>query len=599
VQVEFWWGDVESVPLERVVLFRDYLDSRQHVFSLRRTQLCEAFFNNPLYRLREERVRKIQGAMREHGVAFRPNRWPTPDTRIRLWRDDSVVLDKRTKKDQKFDALLPHWLEAQKLPPSSRDPLGFQAHAERLANELLPGLTVFTSRIGYYGLLARAIQVVNGLPCPVGQTRQELLHRLERALVLCEFVYHGAEDNFCPLLGQRSRTQVLQNAEGDRFHVPKRILKNQASAGAYRLYFTSMNSLGFVDEATDLGADGLLPLTITDLGAKLARAFDHQLDDKFAQYALGEGTLDRRTIRSWGKRLCFSKLGGLGRYREPFLKGFLLGNSPEAEKRYRTVQRLFGRGLLTGDYEEHVDDGSPITDAVAEEDARAVEEVPAIGGLGNSRVLLRFYEETPSPDNRDFQVAATFELLAVGLASLFQVMVEELRQCGKAKPANLAARLAEEGQLSESWTCPVASIAARAPKAGELARRLLKETDLFRRAALGGVLLGRVLYDRTFVAVADDLADNPALLLADAVLRSRPERSLTEAYPDLVGAMVERHEIVSVHKNRQRWCCMDGETVVKDDLQAMQVGFHSFRFPQLYSLCRDLDLHSEDLRNGL
>ena len=116
---------------------------------------------------------------------------------------------------------------------------------------------------------------------------------------------------------------------------------------------------------------------------------------------------------------------------------------------------------------------------------------------------------------------------------------------------------------------------------------------------MGGVLLGRVLYDRTFVAVADDLADNPALLPAEAVLRSRPERSLTEAYPDLVGAMVERHDIVSVHKNRQRWCYMDGETVVKDDLQAMQVGFHSFRFPQLYSLCRDLDLHSEDLRNGL
>ena len=202
VEVEFGWGNVESVPLDHVALFRDYLDSRKGVLSLKRTQLCEAFFNIPLYRLREERVRKIQGALREHGVAFRPARWSTADTRVQLWRDDSVVLDKRTNKGRKFDALLPHWLEAQKLPPSSRDPLGFQAHAERLANELLPGMTVFTSRIGYYGFLARAVQVVNSLRCPVGQTMQERLHRLERALVLCEFVYHGAEDNSCPLLGQ-------------------------------------------------------------------------------------------------------------------------------------------------------------------------------------------------------------------------------------------------------------------------------------------------------------------------------------------------------------------------------------------------------------
>jgi hypothetical protein len=70
-----------------------------------------------------------------------------------------------------------------------------QANAERLANELLPGLTVFTSRIGYYGFLAWAVQCVNDLPCPDRQTRQERLHRLERALALGEFVYHGLGDD--------------------------------------------------------------------------------------------------------------------------------------------------------------------------------------------------------------------------------------------------------------------------------------------------------------------------------------------------------------------------------------------------------------------
>jgi hypothetical protein len=154
VELEFFWGEREHVPLEQVTLFRDYLAARQRVFSLKRNDLCTAFFNKPLYRLTADRVRTIKEALRKHGLAFQPSEWPTPDTRVKIRPDDSVVLNNKLDKDIKFEALLPRWLEALKLPPSSRDPLGFQANAERLANELLPGLTVFTSRIGYYGFLA-------------------------------------------------------------------------------------------------------------------------------------------------------------------------------------------------------------------------------------------------------------------------------------------------------------------------------------------------------------------------------------------------------------------------------------------------------------
>lgn len=473
-----------------------------------------------------------------------------------------------------------------------------QAHAERLANELLPGLTVFTSRIGYYGFLAWAVQCVNDLPCPDHQTRQERLHRLERALVLCEFVHHGLGDDSCRLFGQRSKTQVLQGADGDRYRVPKRILKNQASAGAYRLYFTSLQSMGIAQEAPELGAEGLLPLTLTDLGRRLAHAFQLRLDNDFADFALGDGPLERNTIRSWGKDLCFSRLGRLDRYRAPFLEGFLLGNGVEAEKRYRTVERLFQRELLTGTYEEEAAEPTD-AGAVPEEEALAVEAVPDVAGLGNDRVLLHFYDEAPQADNRDFQVAAVFELLALGLSALFQCVVGELRQSGRVRPAGLAARIAGEGQLNELWTSPLGAVAGSAPKACTLVKRLLAAEDPLHRAALGGVLLLRVLGDPALAAVGDELAGNPALLLADAALRSRPERSLVEAFPDVVGAMVDRHQAVSLNKNRQRWCYLDGDVVVRDDLQEMQVGFHAFRFPQLFSLCWDLSLQAEDLRHGI
>src|SRR5262245_27449942 len=136
-EVEFFWSERQSVSLAQLIRFQDYLDTRTKVLSLKRTALCEAFFGDPLHRLREERVRKIQGTLRQFGLSFRPERWPTPTTRVQIWLDDSVVFPDGRSKEDKFEALLPRWLEPLKLPPSSRDPLGLQAHAERLANELL------------------------------------------------------------------------------------------------------------------------------------------------------------------------------------------------------------------------------------------------------------------------------------------------------------------------------------------------------------------------------------------------------------------------------------------------------------------------------
>jgi hypothetical protein len=595
VEVEFFWGGRKRVPLGKVFLFRNFLAERQRVFSLKRNNLCMAFFNEPLHRLRADRVHTIQKALRKHGLAFQPSEWPMADTRVRISPDDSVVLNNRLDKDSRFEALVPRWLEALKLPPSSRDPLGFQANAERLANDLLPGMTVFTSRIGYYGFLAWIIQTLNGQPCPSGQTPQDRLHRLERALVLCEFVHHGVADKTCILFGQRSKTQVLQSADGDRFRVPKRILKNQTSAGAYRLYFSSLKSLGFAREAPELGAEDMLPLTLTDLGQQLAHAFRLRLDNKFLDFGLSNGQLDRDTIRSWGERLCFSKLGDLNRYREPFLKGFLLGDSLDAEKRYRTVQLLFKRGLLTGNYvKENVE---PSTDSVTEEDSWALEEVPSVAGLGNDMVLLRFYEETPQPENREVQAATVFELISLSLSALFQVVVQDLWSVGRTRPVDIAARIGAVEKLGQLWTLPLSVCASRVPKARTLVKQLLAADDPLHRAALGGLLLARVLRDRPLASVADCLVGTPALMLSDSVLRSKPDRSLSDAFPDLVGAMVERHQVVSANKNRQRWCLMDGDAVLKDDLQEMQIGFHSFRFPQLFSLCSDLCLTQEDLRH--
>jgi hypothetical protein len=86
--------------------------------------------------------------------------------------------------------------------------------------------------------------------------------------------------------------------------------------------------------------------------------------------------------------------------------------------------------------------------------------------------------------------------------------------------------------------------------------------------------------------------------LVDRCLRGRMAVSLTQALPELLVAMVERHELVSERKGRQRWLFVDGNVFVRDDPRPMGLGFHALRFPQFGSLARDLRLREEDLRDG-
>ncbi len=49
VELDYFWGEREHVPLERVIVFRDFLAARQRAFSVKRKDMCKAFFNEPLY----------------------------------------------------------------------------------------------------------------------------------------------------------------------------------------------------------------------------------------------------------------------------------------------------------------------------------------------------------------------------------------------------------------------------------------------------------------------------------------------------------------------------------------------------------------------
>ena len=101
-----------------------------------------------------------------------------------------------------------------------------------------------------------------------------------------------------------------------------------------------------------------------------------------------------------------------------------------------------------------------------------------------------------------------------------------------------------------------------------------------------------------FATVQSRLVDSPVLpIFVEYFQSSTSDQPLSESYPQLLAALIDRHANVSTNKNRQRWCYLDGDKVIRDDLQPMNLAMHAIRFPQVYALCKDIALHRSDLSN--
>ena len=595
IELKYLGDGRETVPIEKVESFTSYLQSRERVLSLRREDLCYALYGVALTRLRQDRAEQMKRFLRSHGLRFHPDKW-TADARIQIWPDDSQVKAGLSIADRELEALLPKWLEPQRLPAGSRDPLGFQNHAERLANEFLPGLTVFTTRIAYYGFIAWAVRELNQRMSqgkwPPGTILRELFHKLERAYVLCEFIHHGNDDSNCRVIGQRSKSEVLQSANNERFRPPGRIMKNQEAAGSLRLYATSMESMGFAELKPEQAADGLLPLVLTGLGKRLAQEFEKRVPDGFFEFALlSDKARDREILRSWGEQLCMSTFGGV-KYRTPFLEGFLRGNSRAATIRYRTVSMLLKKKLLRDEYKPGPRNG---LETLPEDAANIADDEPRAEGITNAAVLLHFYDEVPRLEIAVLQKAAVYEILSLAHLSIFASAIDALGKSGRCHLPDLRDAIVAAKRFGKFWLAPFEAT-GRLPTVRQLHDALFEVETFVERAAIGGVLLRRVQNDAAYKVSKPDLKDMPPFILMQGIPAEKP---LAESFAGLIESMIIRHLQVSKNKNRQRWCYLDDRgQLVKDDLRPLGVGWHAMRFPQLNAMCRDVRLTKDDLSNA-
>src|SRR5262249_29972635 len=135
--------------------------------------------------------------------------------------------------------------------------------------------------------------------------------------------------------------------------------------------------------------------------------------------------------------LCFSTVARRASYRKRLLRGLLLGNSRDTQKRYQTVNQLFAHGLMQLNHGVAV-----ATNNLNEEDAEILEDGIEGAGVSNLDVVLHFYGCAPSNDCRALQSLAVFELLSLGLNAIFRAAVVSVAESGTADLAGLARSIA-------------------------------------------------------------------------------------------------------------------------------------------------------------
>ena len=506
-----------------------------------------------------------------------------------------MSMQKLSENDHRW---LPKWLMSDALPPSSRDPLGLQAGAEQLANRLLPGLTVFTYRIGYYFFLSWALREFNKNDNLRIEERLEKLNRLERALVLCETIYHGQNQlKDCKHQGQRSKGHLLSQIQSKRATIPDKILKNQNNTGCYNLYRTSMRSCGFWEDDDDAAAQGFIPFRLTNLGEKLANAFSkREYAADLLKWSLNEkSTNEIETLAKWCDSVCFCTFNKKLE-KKAFLEGFLFakGNNADvvgdADTRLQSLKTLSASNLLSAPT-------SSISELVvvsAEGTDGDMSELAELELGGDTSILLYFYNNYDQKNIEFFIAAAIYEMIGLALNSIWSDLLDFVEAVGRT-PLNLWVDSVLSKSIStQFWYASLWSPDAQSPQSvDQLVGSLFANSDKVENGLL--LALKVLVQDRNRMILNEVPFSFEFLALVEEAFPYDTKESVKDTLPKIASILLSRHKEVSRLKGKELWLDTDGEEVMMVDRQKMSLGFHSYRFSQLGSLLRDLKLVESDL----
>ncbi len=207
---------------------------------------------------------------------------------------------------------LPEWVEPAAGQDGSIDPLRFLAEADYIAERLLPGVTVVTTRIRYLSFLCWAIHRTQNSP--------NQIDRWEIALSIGEFTRHSSNNKReCKFLGSRLLKQKRDAGNlRDGGSRPDRLHQQTA-----RILYS-----GLLRSCDLIGRNGEL----SDLGKRLATQFDSDV---------GPNSLPARN----GDCRTMPCLSNLGKYERRSLYDAFFGVNDDGARRRETLNELGKRSL--------------------------------------------------------------------------------------------------------------------------------------------------------------------------------------------------------------------------------------------------------------
>jgi len=168
-----------------------------------------------------------------------------------------------------FDKIVPNWVEPDPLRSRAVDALGLQAIADRLADRLLPGLSVLTTRARYFTFLCWARREIGS------DINERAIHQWEVALAITEYELHrpleeaddseSADDDAAPcrFVGSRNIKRHFERLKDRdlRREDPQEVYK----APAWRNYRPALVNLGLLEDSRRF--------RLTSEGMRVASAF--------------------------------------------------------------------------------------------------------------------------------------------------------------------------------------------------------------------------------------------------------------------------------------------------------------------------------------
>jgi hypothetical protein len=463
--------------------------------------------------------------------------------------------------------ILPRWTAPSELllEPGSRDPLGFQRYAGRFANNILPNITVLTTRARYYAFLAWVLdeiaaatepRLLAGDALPFAEYT-EIVARFERFLALAEAAWHSNQEGGCAWIGsRRSKALVRGGRRKLPLHVPLTI--REGAQGALANYRLSMQAVDLLSDVV-----GPLPDLLTDEGRQLADEFRRAMHMAKAERVrklcldLGQQNVEMDALKDAGKWMCLSAIS-------------------DAER-----ERLYPK-LLGGEHE-----------AVVSELHSAFRRTLA---STNEAEILKHYLQSDAQRGVAFELKqiAVYQVFALACLCLFKGLLTAFGEVG------------EEQQLDEILARQLEYEGIRSPSTlGDLTRQVdgLDEIEFLQRQATEpsdepAAWIRSSL--RLLAWLAHRLDQEPALLFPDAVdsvslydvadMTRHVDWKVDRALAILCERLVSDHQRVSLSKRKRPWLGLIGTCLRLEEGFVMPLYFppNSVRLRSLISIWRDL-----------